>query len=160
MDSAWKIHAAVADWTARVDAKASFALASESAAIGIILKLREASGPFHQLPSTTAQALFWVGILTLSTAIGFCLWVVTPRLRSRHLLKEAPHNYIYFGHLRHWDPAALQEKLAAQDLLTPLCTNIVNASKVAWAKHRCVQTSLVLTLPSAACFISAAALAR
>lgn len=51
-------------------------------------------------------------------------------------------------------------QLTEQDLLGPLCTNIVNASKVAWAKHRCLQASLPLTLPAAASFVVAAALAR
>lgn len=158
VDSAWKIHAAVADWTGRVDAKASYALAAESAAIGVVLKLREAPGPYSGLPDGPAEWLYWAGIACLSAAILCALLVVRPRLRARHLRAEASENFLYFGHLRYWEPDALQRKLTDQSMLAPLCTNIINASKVAWVKHRCVQASLTLTVPASGFLVAAALL--
>lgn len=61
VDTAWKIHAAIVDWTGKVDTKASFALALESAAIAAIVSLT-ASGRKLSGLSGWPRATLWIGI--------------------------------------------------------------------------------------------------
>ncbi|MFJ8669757.1 hypothetical protein [Streptomyces sp. NPDC093600] len=48
-ETAWRIHAALGEWTARVDAKASFALTLESAALAGIAALSDKNRLFSNL---------------------------------------------------------------------------------------------------------------
>ncbi|MBA3618020.1 MAG: hypothetical protein H0W56_00180 [Acidothermales bacterium] len=86
------------------------------------------------------------------TALGVLLaaFVVTPRLNRRRTKATWKDNFIYFGHLRHWQPADLRSKLKALDVdqeLDLLATQLVSTAKIAWYKHSVLQfamASLVL----------------
>ncbi|MEV5242938.1 Pycsar system effector family protein [Streptomyces cinnamoneus] len=144
-ETAWRIHAAIGEWTTRVDAKASFALTLESAALAGIVALSGDGHRFSHLHGYGARGPLWAGALLILTAAVLAILVVAPRLRSaRKLESEAPQNFIYFGHLQFWDPADLIQKLQQEDTLPVLSTQLVNMSKIAWRKHRLVQLSFLL----------------
>ena len=66
VDTAWKIHAAIVDWTGKVDTKASFASALESAAIVSL----SASGRRLSGLSDWPRATLWIGIGCLLCCFG------------------------------------------------------------------------------------------
>lgn len=143
IDAAWKIHAALIDWTGKVDTKASFALTIESALLAGVVTLSGEGRVFYHL---SGWAVFWyvLGIALLIASVLCAIWVVRPRLRAANLKTEAPDNFIYFGHLRHLTPEAVQDQLQRPSLLSVLSKQLVEMSKIAWTKHKIVQWSLSL----------------
>ncbi|GAA14943.1 Pycsar system effector family protein [Gordonia alkanivorans] len=142
-DTAWKIHAALVDWTGKVDTKASFALTIETALLVGVITLSGEGRVFHHLGG---WAVVWyvIGILLLVAGVLCAAWVVRPRLRASNLEVEAPDNFVYFGHLRHLTPEAVQDRLEGPTLLPVLSKQLVEMSKIAWTKHRLVQLSMSL----------------
>ncbi len=118
--------------------------------------MSDASGGVGDAPSppnNLAEGHLIVGRIGISlTALGVLLaaFVVTPRLNRRRTKATWKDNFIYFGHLRHWQPADLRSKLKALDVdqeLDLLATQLVSTAKIAWYKHSVLQfamASLVL----------------
>lgn len=146
LDAAWKIHAAVMDWTGKVDAKASFALTIESAGILATTSLSSQGRVFDKLTDAWRIATFWSAVALLVFSALAAISVVIPRLRRSSLASEWRTNYIYFGHLRMWTNEELTTALRTQDLLPVISTQIINMSKIAWKKHRRLQSSLILAV--------------
>lgn len=145
-DTAWRIHQALGEWTARVDAKASFALTLESAALAGIVALSDKGHIFDNLTGLRVRAPLWAGIFLIMAGAFCAITVVAPRLRSRKQLQaEASDHFIYFGHLQFWEPTTLTQKLEQQDMLPILSNQLINMSKIAWKKHRHVQLSFILS---------------
>jgi hypothetical protein len=96
------------------------------------------------------SAIFWVGLGLVLFAALVSASVVTPRLRSAATKQEWSENFIYFGHLRHWDPVKLAKRLKEEDILPVLSRQLVYMSRVSWTKHRRVQLSLVFGISGAA----------
>lgn len=147
VDTAWKTHAAIADWTGKVDTKASFALTLEAAALSAVVLLTRPDQPLSRLGSPLGIAAFWLGCTALAIAALMAVSVVIPRTRSGKTAEEWRENYIYFGHLRYWsaDDLALRLSSAQEaEILLVLSRQLVNMSKIAWTKHRRVQWSLWL----------------
>ena len=82
LDTAWRIHEAHVDWTGKVDAKASFPLALESAATATTIALTAQGRVFSAFPSPVECWLYWIGLGGLGVAAVFALIVVAPRLRG------------------------------------------------------------------------------
>nr|WP_170949063.1 Pycsar system effector family protein [Rhodococcus sp. 06-621-2] len=143
VETAWKIHAAIVDWTGKVDTKASFTLTIESALLGGVVALSGDGRVFHDLGGFS---IVWyvLGVVTLMLSVLSVVAVVRPRLRKGGLKSEARENFVYFGHLRHLDAAAVQHHLETSDLLPVLSKQLVEMSKIAWTKHRLVQVSMSL----------------
>ncbi|MBB4687399.1 Pycsar system effector family protein [Amycolatopsis jiangsuensis] len=146
IDSAWKIHATLADWTGKVDTKASFCFAVESAALATVTTLATNGRFFSNREHWLQGWVFGAGILLLILASLSAAMVVRPRLRRKKMKSEWRENYIYFGHLQHWDPKLLEETLRKSEPLPVLAAQLVNMSKIAWRKHLMVQISLTLGL--------------
>lgn len=144
IETAWKIHSALADWTGKVDAKASFALAAESAAIVVTVNLSTAGRALGRFTEFGQFAAFFVGVGALLAAAGMAILAVTPRLRRTHLDDEWRSNFIYFGHLKNWDQDQLASALRQYSPLPMLATQLSNMGKIAWRKHRLVQLSLMM----------------
>lgn len=161
IDQAWRIHAALADWTGKVDAKASFALALESAAVLVVLRALEPDGPLAGLRFGWTQLLVWAGLTGLLVAVVLATLAVVPRLRRLGVLgRESVDNFIFFGHLQFWRPVDLERRLRQGDVLPSLTQQVLNMSKIAWRKHRLVQWSLRLGVASGAALAFATVLAR
>ncbi|MGP6175366.1 Pycsar system effector family protein [Corynebacterium sp. A21] len=143
VDTAWKIHAVLVDWTGKVDTKASFALTIESALLAGVVTLSSEGRVFHHLHG---WAVVWyvLGILLLVAGVLCAAWVVRPRLRAGNLEAEAADNFVYFGHLRHLTPEIVQERLQGTALISVLSKQLVEMSKITWKKHRLVQWSMSL----------------
>lgn len=156
-DTAWRIHASIVDWTGKVDTKASFALAIESAALAGIVTL---SGSGRRLDNLSGWevAFFWIGIGILLIGVLSVITVVAPRLQSTRMSSEWRNNYVYFGHLMHWSPEDLQRVLEEEDPVPVVTRNIVVMSKIAWTKHRRLQVSLWLATAGATLVALAAVL--
>jgi hypothetical protein len=143
VETAWKIHAAVADWTGKVDSKASFVLAIET---GVLAGIVQLAGGGHRLSSITgrlANGFFWVGVSLLVLGLLYAVGTVRPQLRGGPtLMSEAPRNFLYFGHLQHWDASTLETEMSRLDTLPMLTRQLVNMSNIAYSKHRRLQRSI------------------
>ncbi|MFI9248167.1 Pycsar system effector family protein [Streptomyces sp. NPDC053086] len=143
-ETAWQIHTALGEWTARVDAKASFALTLESAATAGIIALSTDDHMFAHLHGWGVRAPLWAGTNLILIGGIFATLVVVPRLRSaKDLVAEAPNHFIYFGHLRHREAGELTTALLQTDVLPVLSQQLINMSDIAWRKHRHVQWSFI-----------------
>ncbi|MEV4952176.1 hypothetical protein MRBLAR21_000942 [Paenarthrobacter nitroguajacolicus] len=144
METAWKIHAALVDWTGRVDTKASFSFTLQSAALGVIVALSDEGRMFGLLEGPWQNIAYRVACLALIFGAASSMWVVIPRLRMRHVKKEWPDNFIYFGHLKFWKPEDLEAKIRQADMLSVLSKQLVGMSRIAWAKHILVKIAMSL----------------
>lgn len=142
LDTAWRIHGATGEWTARVDAKASFALALETAILAGITTLSDKDRSLGQLDGWKQLLPYWLGIGFLVFSALWTLRVVAPQLRGSSTKEESKVDFIYFGHLRHWRPDDLEQALNERELLPVLSRQLVRMSAIAWTKHRRLQVSL------------------
>ncbi|WP_275465469.1 Pycsar system effector family protein [Streptomyces noursei] len=144
-ETAWRIHAALMDWTGKVDAKASFALSLESAAVTALVAF---SGGFADPASGHGRmaeiGLYWCGVGFLIVAIAMAVVVVMPRLGRVRSKADWQAGFVYFGHLRHWSPCRLAEALRSKDPLPVLSRQVIVMSRISWRKHRLVQLSLAV----------------
>lgn len=158
-DFGWRVHGALDFWTGRVDTKASIALAIEGATFGFVVSLSDDNRRFDRL-SGLANTTFVAGLVLLLAALLLSALVVMPRLRRRQSRSDWHGQMIYFGHLRHWDTAALKQALDENAPATDqLAAQLVVMSKIAWRKHAQLQLSLLLFLAADFCLITAGATA-
>lgn len=149
IEHAWKIHAALVDWTGKVDSKASFALTLESAILGAIAAFSTTERPLSGLTGGAVLA-YRAGVAGLVLAALCAVAAVIPRVRFWQTLSEWERNVIFFGHTRHWkDAAALAKALRESDMLDVLVRQHMAMSKIAWSKHVWVQASLALAVVGA-----------
>jgi hypothetical protein len=141
---AWKVHEALDSWTAKVDTKASIALAIEAAIAGFVITLSTNSGRLTGLHGYRAD-VDHVGLILLAASVVASLAVVMPQLSRLKARRNWSSNMIYFGHLRRWDPDALAKALSTDiPTTTQLARQLVEMSKIAWRKHAWLQWSLIL----------------
>lgn len=159
-EAAWRIHAAQSDWTARVDAKAGFAFALESAAIATVVTLSAEGRLFGSIERSLEQWLYGLGLSLLIAGAAAAGLVVVPQLRARQARQEAARNFIYFGHARHWDADRLAAALRSGNLLPQLTRQITAMADIAWRKHLRVQWSLWLAFAGAVLLVSCGLLTR
>lgn len=160
LDTAWRIHGALVDWTGKVDAKASFAFALESAGLGVIVTLSGKDRLFGALEGPWQNISYIVAAAALVLGAGCAMWVVIPRLRATKVGKEWQDNFIYFGHLKYWKPEDLPAKIKATDLLPVITNQMVRMSKIAWMKHVLVVISLILASIAGLSLLICASLVR
>ncbi len=143
-EAAWRIYSIIGDWTARVDAKASFALTLESASAAGIIALSANGGLFAHPHGWGPRVLLWLGTVLVLASAAFAALVVVPRLHPSRARAEAPDNFIYFGHLMHREATELAASLQQTPLLPVLSRQLVIMSRITWTKHRHVQISFAL----------------
>ncbi|MFF2316974.1 Pycsar system effector family protein [Arthrobacter sp. NPDC058097] len=160
IDNAWKIHAAQVDWTGKVDAKASFAFALESAAIVSTVALSAQGRIFGDLNDPAAAWFYGIGLTLILVGAVFAVAVVIPRLKSDLVKSKAPDNYIFFGHAQHWEPENLATTLKEGDILPVISRQIVIMAEIAWQKHRWVQLSMFAGCGGGVCIVFAALVLR
>lgn len=151
--NAWQIHSALADWTKSLDAKASFTLATESAVLGVIAALRASGSALTHPTGRLSSAVLATGVALLAASVLCAALSVLPRGSASPRGAAQPpgtHDLIFYGHLRTWSPQHLARRLCETDLLDGLSRQLVTMSRIAWAKHRYIRTSLVLALPGTA----------
>ncbi len=148
VETAWRIHAAQTDWTGKVDAKATFAFAAESAAIATVVALTAQDRLYSQIDVWWLWAIYVVGLAGMLVAVGLSSWVVIPRLRKSAVAKESRTNFIYFGHASVWSAEELETALLKQDILPQITRQVVVMARIAWKKHVLVQWSLWIAVAS------------
>jgi hypothetical protein len=147
-DFAWRIHQSLQDWTTKVDTKASIVMALETGLSSIILTF---SGSVR-FPNHPNGALLWAhhgGLVLLFVSIALAGAVVFPQIRHRASARSWQENYVYFGHIRHWQPTELAvELLSGRESrhLHALSTQLVTMSRVVWRKHVALQCSMLCAL--------------
>ncbi|MER7987563.1 Pycsar system effector family protein [Streptomyces noursei] len=150
LETAWKLQAGLADSTGKADTKASFALAIQSTALvllGVLTSVGTSPGsPKHGI----SLALLWAGAALLACGACCAAAAVSPNLRKERRGPQRDDDVLFFGHLRHWDPAELEAALKNKDLLPNLSRQIVVMSEIAWTKHRRVQWSFALAAAGSA----------
>lgn len=146
VENAWKIHAALVDWTGKVDGKASFVLGLESAIFAALVYLRSDDHLLSVLNNGTASLGFAVGGVLIVVSMLLALWAVTPILYIKNARANWQSNYIFFGHLHNWKPADLEVALKDDPVLPVLARQLVIMSKAAWSKHLRVQWSVLAGL--------------
>lgn len=144
IETAWKIHATIVDWTGKVDQKASFALAVESAVVLGVIALSDGHKSLSALKGLWQLWLYRAGIGSLVFAILLVMAAVIPKLRRDKMDDEWRENLIFFGHLKRWQRDDLSNALRERDLLPVLSAQLINMSEIAWRKHRRLQWSLWL----------------
>jgi hypothetical protein len=153
-EHAWRVHAAIVDWTGKVDQKASFALAVESAVLLGVIAASNRDSESTRLLSTLDNGLevwtYRTGTVLLVLAIVLAMATVIPQLRRGKLNDEWRDNWIFFGHVQHWDEPDLTRALRNRDTLPVLSRQLIVMSKIAWKKHRRLQRSLLSAIVGAA----------
>lgn len=144
LDTAWRIHGTVLDWTARAETKASFALTLQSAVIAGVVALTAPGRRFGDFNDSSVLALYVFGLGALFIAVFYSAWAVLPQLRREAVEGEAPSNFIYFGHLMHRKGAELEQALRDEDPLPALSKQLIVISKIAWSKHYRVSMSMLI----------------
>lgn len=139
---AWRVHDNLSSWTARVDVKASIALAIEAAVLGFALVLAEDGRVLDNIENCTRWVLY-LGLASIFASVVLSILVVLPQLRAKHTKSEYKQNRIYFGHLRHWEDDDLAKSLKEEEHeIDQLARQLVNTSKIIWRKHVWLQWSL------------------
>ncbi|MFF7360217.1 Pycsar system effector family protein [Streptomyces sp. NPDC008125] len=144
--TAWRLHASLADWIGRIDAKASFALTIESAVLAGVGALAGTHHGVGDLSGWWARAALWIGVAALALAALAAVSAVVPRAGTRRMEPPGPDDYLFYGHIRRWTPHDLAEHLSRADPLSALTNQLVIMSDIAWVKHRRVQHSLALAV--------------
>jgi Family of unknown function (DUF5706) len=148
--TAWRLHASLADWTGRIDAKASFALTIESVVLAGVGASAGTAHGFGGISGWWAHSALWIGAGVLVFAAFAAVTVVLPREGARQAGPPGLDDYLFYGHLRLWVPQDLAERLAHADPLPALATQLVAMSDIAWVKHRRVRQSLILAMAGVA----------
>ncbi|WP_425824621.1 Pycsar system effector family protein [Streptomyces fractus] len=143
VETAWRVHAEIGSWTTKADAKATFALTLDTAAVAGIIALSTDDHVLTDVHGWGGRTLLWAGTTLILMSGVFAMLVVLPRLRSRRTRSEASQNFIYFGHLRHREPEELAEALKTTNVLPVLSRQLIATSKIAWRKHRHIQASFI-----------------
>jgi hypothetical protein len=158
VDTAWRIHGALADWTGKVDTKASFVLTIESALLVTIIALSGTGRRLFDLHDAAAH-FYWAGIVAIVLGVVAVALVVKPRVRRQAMADEWRDNFVFFGHLQSWSPEDLEGALAERPVLPVLTRQLVNMSRIAWRKHLLVEVAMLCGVVGTA-LVSLAALIR
>lgn len=159
VEFAWRVHTALESWTAKVDMKASILLAFQGGGFIFATTSRELFlGARDHRPAVVAA----LGLGLLATAMALATVTVLPMLGStrRHRADHAGE-WIYFGHVRHWESTALAARLSRlteQDEVRALSAQLVRMSRLNWRKHRMLQGSVALTVMSMVVMLTGLAL--
>ncbi|MCC3653384.1 DUF5706 domain-containing protein [Streptomyces sp. S07_1.15] len=86
----------------------------------------------------------WTGLTLLALTAVLAVLAVPPRcnpagrVRSYHV-----DDFIFYGHLRHWSPEELADRLGRHTPLPALLRRLVDMNRIVWIKQRLVRQSLL-----------------
>lgn len=157
LETAWKLQAALADWTGKADTKASIALSIQSTVLALVGALAT-SGSGAKVQSIPGQVLLWTGGCILLCGALLAVVAIAPNLGLERRGPGPEDDYLFFGHLRHFKPEVLEAALKSDSTLSALSRQIVVMSQIAWIKHRRVQFSFIFAVIGCASLGASAAL--
>ncbi|TDD47719.1 Pycsar system effector family protein [Saccharopolyspora elongata] len=150
LGTAWKMHAALVEWTGKADLKASFSLTVQSVTL-VLMGILTSSGRLAMgSGSGASQILLWAGFLLMAGGASCAAVTISPNLRKERRGPNKNDDFLFFGHLRTWEPGELEAVLRETDPLPALSRQLVVMSEIAWVKHRWVQWSFILAVVGAA----------
>jgi pycsar effector protein len=145
IDLAWRSHAAQESWTAKVDTKASIALAANAAVLTAIVASRTQKGSYLEQLTGWREVLLLVAVILCVLAVVCAGAIVFPLLGRRRIRRRPARDTIYFGDLRHRDPGDLRDQLlhlTPHDHLAQLARQLVAMARYNWFKHSMLQIAL------------------
>ena len=146
LDLAWRSHTAQESWAIRADTKASIIFTVNSALIVAILALYGQEGGLLDHLGGWRETVIVVGIGLCGLATVAAGVAVYPML-GRHRAHRHRRDTIYFGHLRHREPADLAAQLGGltpQQHFDQLARQMIVMSRYNWLKHRTLQAALLM----------------
>lgn len=159
LDFGWRVYGQLNGAISAVDSKASIILGLETLAFGLAVSQSSDGSPFGNLAGV-ARVAFVLGLVAVFVSVVLTVLVVAPHLNRKRNLTTWQTGLTYFGHLVHWNPSDLRDRLATlkPDALTILSEQCILLSKIAWRKHVLLQQSLVAFVVGAS-LLTVAALA-
>jgi hypothetical protein len=142
VSTAWNIHSALADWTGKVDVKASIALSTELALVTAVVTALSSRFELIRPDGAFTLATLYLGVGLLMSGAFLAIAAVIPRLGRTG---RPQRNFVYFGSLRHWQAEELQVALRETDPLEMLSVQLVAMSRIVWRKHLLVLCSLTVS---------------
>ncbi|MFJ9085564.1 Pycsar system effector family protein [Streptomyces sp. NPDC102384] len=146
VETAWRMHGVLVDWTGKADSKAVFALTMQSTVLVVTGTLVGSKRGLGDVGGPGSLVTLVVGVLLLVLGLCFAVAAVSPRLVGRVGVEVGNRDYLYFGHLRSWRSDDLEAALRGEDPLPVLVRQLIVMSDIAWVKHRRVQWSLLFGL--------------
>ncbi|MEU7056802.1 Pycsar system effector family protein [Streptomyces sp. NPDC046197] len=141
---AWQVHAVLTEWTRTADAKASFALALESAVLGGVAALWSSGHRFGNPSGPLPRTLLWTGLVLLGLSALLAVLAVLPRHEGEGRVRSPhPDDFVFYGHIRHCGPEELADRLSRHRPLPALARQLVVMSRILWVKQRLVRQSLL-----------------
>ncbi|WP_405900341.1 DUF5706 domain-containing protein [Streptomyces sp. NBC_00727] len=144
--TAWRIHASLAEWTGRADAKASTALSVELAVLAGGMALISSGRGTGQDGNVVSAVLMGSGMLLVLLGVFMAAAALFPRSWTRTgRTGEAapPENFVYFGTLRRMPSERVVAMLRDTDVLEVLSGQLVTMSHIGWRKLVLVKYSLI-----------------
>ncbi|POX57044.1 hypothetical protein C3489_02000 [Streptomyces sp. Ru71] len=155
---AWQLQGALSELTRTADAKASFALAIESATLAAMAALANSRHGLGQVSGSLPRAALWTGVALLGLSAVMAVLAVLPRHgREGRTRAHHPDDLVFYGHIRHLTPAELADGLRGHRPLPALSRQLVAMSRILWVKQRLVRQSL-LTAVAGGALVAVAAL--
>ncbi|MEV5340313.1 Pycsar system effector family protein [Streptomyces sp. NPDC052676] len=156
--NAWQLQSTLAELTRTADAKASFALAIESAALASLALLANSRRGPGTVSGALPETALWTGLALLGLSAVLAVLAVLPR-HGRHGGRRPtrPEDFVFYGHIRHLTPAELTDHLTRHDPLPALARQLVTVSRILWIKQQLVRASLLTALGGGALIALAAA---
>ncbi|GHF97408.1 Pycsar system effector family protein [Streptomyces thermodiastaticus] len=144
---AWQLQGTLAESTRTADAKASFALAIESAMLAAMVTLAGSEHGLGRISGALARTVLWTGVALLAVSVVLAVLAVLPR-HDREGRRRPVHqdDFVFYGHIRHLTAAELEESLRGHDPLPALSRQIVAMSRILWIKQRLVRQSLLIAV--------------
>ena len=159
VDIGWRIHSQLADWTGKVDNKASFAVSIESAVLIGIIATSDKGEIFGDLAGAELIC-YWIGFGFLGVAIFSAIAAVFPQIGRRPSEAVWKNGIIFFGHLKWWSVGNLTNELRDSNILQMLSHQLITMSIILWRKHRFLQCSFWAATLGAGLLVSVGILAR
>ncbi|MFF8966037.1 Pycsar system effector family protein [Streptomyces globisporus] len=131
-------------WTEKADGKAAFVFGLATAALTAFATLSAGLLPPDDRAPDARLLCSWAGVALLLSSSAVSLCVVLPQLDHAVSRTRWRSGFVYFGHLRHWDPDDLTQALLTREPLPVLSQQIVDMSRICYRKYRLVQVSIAL----------------
>lgn len=151
VEMGWRVHTAQESWTAKVDIKASIVLALATAVLVGVVAGTTKDAAFDNLVGWRQWTLS-VAVIADLAAVVLAAVAIWPQLgRQRENKTEHRKHFIYFGHLRHWAPDELAERLRSvtpEEERQALAEQLIRMSERNWTKHKALQGALAMVLIS------------
>ena len=140
---------------ARVDTKATIVFTVEAAVLaGVVTALGNPT--FASAVTGWRQPVALLGTAASVVAVFAAFLVIIPQLGGRSVAQE--QQFLYFGHLRRWEPSMLAERIAAlteEEEIAQLATQLTRLGKLNRRKYVLLSVAVAAALLGALLLVAA-----